>query len=133
MWKIHKLFSLSSQDCSRQWFIDFYLVGVFAFIVWKISLEFHFQFIHKHTEIKLDIQLATLYSGNTPTNNSAGSVNELDISVNMAYSLTSSFTWICPTQLVFLRVASLCRNIIPSPSPYHHLGEIWCKQNKIIG
>ena len=87
MWKIHKLFSLFSQDCSRQWFTDFYLVGVFAFIVWKISLEFRFQFIHKHTEIKLDIQLATLYSGNTPTNNSAGSVNELDISVNMAYSI----------------------------------------------
>ena len=32
--------------------------------------------------------MATLYSGNTPTNNSAGSVNELDLSVNMACSIS---------------------------------------------
>lgn len=114
MWKINKLFSLSSQDCSRQLFIEFSLIGVFAFIVWKISLELGFQFIHKHTEMKLDIdsssQLATPYSGNIPTNNPARSVTVLDMSVNILIYLNLPHSVSAPE-----RGSPMCQLLVTGP------------------
>lgn len=45
---------------ARQLFIDFYLFDVFASAVCETSVVLGFQSIHKHTEIKLDMQAPTL-------------------------------------------------------------------------